>query len=144
MRATGWQDWALRCLFTTGVASLTFLLGAAVIYFKLPTSELLDRAFTGGRAWSERQAAEAVLIDLVVPAAAVGLDQPARTCDGYTAYTTDHGTQTVLINMRGEVVHRWASSFRDIWPSPTHVPAPVRDEHIYAFDAHVYPGGELL
>jgi hypothetical protein len=144
MRATAWRELALRCLFGTGVASLTFLLGAAVVHFKLPTSELLDKAFTGGRAWSERQAAEAAEVERSVPAATVGVDQPARTCDGFTAYATDRGTEVRLIDMRGKVVHHWAACFRDIWPTHPHVTAPVRDEHIFYFDGHVYPGGELL
>lgn len=144
MRVGGWRSLWLRGLFTLGVASLSYLLGAAVVYFKLPTSAILDDAFLGGQAWAERRQAADVPVDLDVPAARVGIDRLEWTFDGYTAYTTNHGSQAVLINMRGDVVHRWTAQFRDVWPKPTHVADPVPDGHVYYFDCHIYPNGDLL
>lgn len=48
-----------RCLSLFGVASLSYVLGAAVMFFELPSSSFLRRAFVGGAAWYEaRRAAQ--------------------------------------------------------------------------------------
>src|SRR5260370_14027282 len=43
----------LKLMSLLGLASLCFLLGAAVIFFELPFSSFLRRAFIGGVAWFE-------------------------------------------------------------------------------------------
>ena len=48
----------LPFLSIIGLASLTYLLGAAVIFFDLPSSAFLHKAFVGARAWYERKQAE--------------------------------------------------------------------------------------
>ena len=45
--------------FTLGLMSLVYLLGAAVMFFDLPSSSFLRRGFVGGGAWYEaRQVSE--------------------------------------------------------------------------------------
>lgn len=43
----------------------------------------------------------------------VTLRLPDKTCDGYNLYTSGHAQEALLINMEGEVVHRWAYDVRD-------------------------------
>src|SRR5690348_17282161 len=43
----------IRCVSLLGLASLCYLLGAAVMFFDLPTSSLLRHGFVGGAAWYE-------------------------------------------------------------------------------------------
>src|SRR5439155_7009762 len=45
----------LLWLFIFGTVSLSYLLGAAVIYFELPSSGFLNKAFVGARAWYDRR-----------------------------------------------------------------------------------------
>jgi hypothetical protein len=125
------------------------VLGAAVMFFELPSSELLARAFIGARAWNERRLAPA-------PAAAAPLhrapktniDKPGQTFDGFTLYAcasmTTASDQVFLINMRYELVHRWRIAFSQVWPNPPHVPDGVKDALVGIYGCHLYPNGDLL
>ena len=42
------------------------------------------------------------------------------------------------------MVHRWHAPFRQVWPQPTHVRAPVPDEKIYLFGCYLCANGDLL
>lgn len=122
--------------------ALSFLLGATVEHFKLPTASYLDDGFSGASAWYDRHHAEAP----TAPPSAVSrdVDRPDKTCDGFTALSTDHGAHAMLVNMRGDVVHRWAAPFSKIWPRAPHVSNPVDDDKIYFFACYVYANGDLL
>jgi hypothetical protein len=128
------------------LALLSFFLGAAVMYFQLPSSDYLRKAFVGARAWQERRrsAAAPESADGGSEWAAVVADDPERTWDGFTLYTTTHGARATLIDMRGNVVHRWEMPFSKAWPSPPHVARPLPDHRIHWFRCHLYPNGDLL
>jgi hypothetical protein len=46
--------------------------------------------------------------------------------------------------MRGDVVHKWAIPFSQVWPNPSHVRAPVHDAKVYFFGCHLFANGDLL
>src|SRR5262249_42870014 len=72
----------LRCLRLFGMASLCYLLGAAVMFFELPSSSFLRKAFVGAAAWYEVRHPEP---DAPPPPLSVGkIDRPEKTCDGFT------------------------------------------------------------
>jgi hypothetical protein len=145
MKSTRRRGLLLPCLFFLGTMSLSYLAGAAVVHFKLPTSEYLDEAFTGAQAWLEqRKEAAVVLPDATATRAAPDVDKPAKTFDGFTVYTTDRGAQAVLMDMHGKVRHRWAAPFSQVWPTAPHVKNRVADAKIYFFACHLYPNGDLL
>src|SRR5258708_34270012 len=93
------------CVSFGGVLVLSFLLGAAVMSFNLPTSAYLVDAFRGGEAWSEQQDALAAAPAPTDEAISISVDQPAKTFDGFTLFTTNAGSQARLIDMRGETIH---------------------------------------
>jgi hypothetical protein len=105
-----------RLLAIFATVTLSYVVGAAVIFFGLPSSDSLERAFIGGQAWSEWGSAapssngQATL----APAATftANVDEPSKTFDGFTLYAcADHegeGAEALLMNMVGQVVHRWA------------------------------------
>src|SRR5579859_3624173 len=100
------------CISLFGVASLAFLMGAAVMFFELPSSSFLRGAFVGGAAWYEQKQAPKHLVErrpaLADPTFTIGrIDKPAETCDGFTLCMCSGGTRATLINMRGDVVHQW-------------------------------------
>jgi hypothetical protein len=137
-------------LSVLGLASLAYLLGAAVMFFHLPTSGFLDKAFTGARAWNEKRqvAPPASDEDLLPAAAATPIDEPGKTFDGFTLYAAASleagSTQVFVLNMRREVVHRWAVSFNKIWPNPPHLSGPIQDYLVCIFACHPFPNGDLL
>jgi hypothetical protein len=136
----------LACLSVLGVAGLGYVLGAAVMFFQLPSSEFLDQAFTGGKAWHER--GKPVVTPFTPPEGdvreGITVDEPSRTYDGFTLVTTTEGPRATLLDMRGGVVHQWGLPFSRAWPHAPHVQDPLRDEQIHWFRCHLFANGDLL
>jgi hypothetical protein len=137
------------CVSVMGVTLLGYLLGAAVMFFRMPTSDVLAKAFVGARAWGERREASGRAPGQESPPLTAGLiDQPGKTFDGFTLYASAalraSNTRAFLINMRREVVHQWAVPFSRIWPNPSHLPERVDDSLVCFFGCHLYPNGDLL
>jgi hypothetical protein len=134
----------LRWVSLLGLMSLVYLLGAAVMFFDLPSSSFLRRGFVGGVAWYEARPGPQHL-EVRPPLRNVGqADQPDKTCDGFTLCMYGTGSQAVLVNMRSEVVHRWHVPFSEVWSDPPHVRGPIDDASVYYNDGHVYPNGDLV
>src|SRR5260370_36609618 len=69
-------------LFVLGLASLSYFLGAAVMFFELPSSGFMTRAFVGARAWNERRQALAQPRNEELPQVTVGrIGQPEKAFD---------------------------------------------------------------
>jgi hypothetical protein len=136
--------WLLRGLSIIGVFSLIYLLGAAVMFFDLPTSSFLRRAFVGGATWYEvsnsAQRSEASL----PPRTEGRIDRPDKTCDGFTLCLYGGGLRALLIDMQGEVVHEWHVPFSKLWSDPPHLRGAIQESAVYFNDGHVYPNGDLL
>jgi hypothetical protein len=136
----------LACLSVLGVAGLGYVLGAAVMFFQLPSYDFLHQAFTGSQAWHER--GKPALNPFTPPEIDVreGLteDRPSQTHDGFTLFTTTIGSRATLLDMRGKAIHQWELPYSKAWPRPPHVEDPVRDEQIHWFRCHLFPNGDLL
>lgn len=134
----------MRWVSLFGLLSLAYLLGATVMFFDLPTSSFLRRAFVGGVAWYEVRPGPPQP-EVRPPLRNVGqVDRPDKTCDGFTLCMYGRGSQAVLVDMRGEVVHRWHVPFNQVWPDPPHLRGPIDDASVYFNDGHVYPNGDLV
>ena len=134
-----------------GVASLGYLAGAAAMFFQLPSSEFLFKALLGARTWCDGEESPSSPRGLAAaPVARAAIDQPGRTFDGFTLYTyaafddAQRRTEAFLIDMRGNVVHRWAIPFSRVWPSPPHLETGVPDSAVCIFACHLYPNGDLM
>jgi hypothetical protein len=136
----------MACLSLLGLVGLGYLCGVSVMFFQLPTSDFMNKALTGVKAWNERGRLEAARPSRLggMRMERVRVDKPDKTYDGFTLYTTTEGARATLIDMQGETVHQWELPFRKAWPSAPHVLAPVSDESIHWFRCHLYPNGDLL
>lgn len=134
----------LPCLSFLGVASLCYLLGAAAIFFDLPSASFLRRAFVGGAAWYEQEHASSA--SEPQPAVNIGsVDKPDKTCDGFTLCLCSGGPRAVLIDMHGKTVHSWNPPFRTIWPESARLRSgPVEESAVYFNDGRIFPNGDLL
>jgi hypothetical protein len=127
---------------------LSYVFGAAVMYFDLPSSDFLQRGFNGAEAWFEHgwfggdRPPRPLNIDWTRNY--VSTDDVDKTFDGFTLVTTTHGSWASLLDMQGNVVHQWKMPFSKVWPSPSHVREPFPDERIHWFRCHLYPNGDLL
>jgi hypothetical protein len=128
-----------------GLASLCYLLGAAVVFFDLPSATFLRRAFEGGAAWYEqgRTGAEG---SGEQPTVNVGkIDKPDKTCDGFTLCLCSGGPQALLIDMHGDIVYRWNPPFKSVWPEHSRSRlGPVEESAVYFNDGRLFPNGDLL
>jgi hypothetical protein len=133
-----------------GIVSLVYLFGAAVIFFDLPSSGFLRKAFLGARAWNERrQVISRNPEEIPVPTVkGGGIDKPGKTFDGYTLCTlvslSASSTRAFLLDMQGKEVHSWEIPFSKVWPDPSHVPFAAHDRLVCAFGCHLFPNGDLL
>jgi hypothetical protein len=132
-----------RALFLFGFFSLSYILGASVIYFELPTSVFLRRSFGGAVAWYE--AKHETPLNEHSDAISVGrVDRPGKTCDGFTLCMYGGNCRAVLIDMLGKEVHRWHIPFSDIWSVPPHLKGRIENASVYFNDGYLYPNGDLV
>jgi hypothetical protein len=137
-------------LSIAGVAVVSYVLGAAAMFFQLPSSEFLDRALVGARAWyvGRQPAARPPATSETTPVSRADIDRPGETFDGFTLYAClgrkQLRTQAMLINMRGDVVFRWAIPFSHVWPTPSHLTTRPSDSLVCFEACHLYPNGDLL
>jgi hypothetical protein len=144
VRPSGRRNLLRSCLSLVGLLSLGYLTGAAVMFFDLPTSSFLRRAFVGGAAWYEQSQTPPPASEERPPITVGKIDKPDKTWDGFTLCLCSGGPRAVLINMRGEVVHEWHAPFKTVWPDPPRLRTPVEESQVYFNDGHVYPKGDLL
>jgi hypothetical protein len=128
-----------------GVAMLIYLFGTATMYFQLPPADFLDKSFAGARAWHARGHRQTSPGMPGGSGQGVPVDDPERTCDGFTLFTAaDDGAWAKLLDMRGTVVHHWELPFSRAWTHAPHVKDPLPDEQIHWFRCHLYGNGDLL
>lgn len=145
---------ACRKLFSAGLAvagmlAISYLLGAAAMFFQLPSSGALGKAFLGGLNWYSERQPPVTVGEAPTPAGRPAIDYAEKTFDGFTLFARgpngqDLGTQAFLLNMRGEVVHRWAIPFSRIFPDQSHLRSRQSDTLVCFFECRLFPNGDLL
>ena len=134
----------LACISVLGLAGLVYLLGAAVMFYRLPTSTYMEKAFLGAEAWSRERTEPPESLPAAAGRTAVLIDKPDRTDDGFTLYTTNSGPWAALIDMRGQAVHRWQMPFSQAFPQGRHDENPVIEAQVSWFGCQLFPNGDLL
>jgi hypothetical protein len=129
-----------------GVLVLGYLCGAAAMFYQWPSADFLDKCFAGARAWLDRGRPTLPLPSGVAEKQweGISIDLYKKTCDGFTLYTMSDGSRASLIDMRGNLVHRWQLPFRQAWSQAPHISHPLMEQRIYWACARLYPNGDLL
>lgn len=137
-------------LFFLAIVFIAFVGGAFVVLTKTYPYPLFNDAHKAARAVLKQN----TLIDLYTQSdlwrearreeRGVTVHDPDRAYQGLTLYTSGDGSHADLVNMDGEVLHRWALPYSEVWEqSPTGRP-PRPDDHIYWRKARLLPTGDLL
>lgn len=139
----------LRPSSVLGLLFLSYILGAAAMFFQFPSSGYLTKGFMGVRAWLEKRIASTHSSADLNPTSDNTIDQPGKTFDGFTLYAcaspSSPSTRVSLINMHRQVVHQWSVSFSKIWPNPPHLDGrQIDDSQVCIFACHLYSNGDLL
>jgi hypothetical protein len=124
-------------------ASVCYLAGAAAMHFGLPSADFMAKAFIGAEVWY-RGPADSQQASGEVGLAAVSVDSPKSTYDGFTLCSTTQGLEANLINMHGEVVYQWKMLRHRDWPKAANVRDPLPSEKAHFERCRVFPNGELL
>ncbi len=136
---------------TLGLVAMSFLVGALVADSGMfPYEPYLKRGFQALRS----SVSEVVRVglhdvgDIWQPARSTETGvlryDAARSAGGYTLYTSGHGEEAFLVDMKGEVVHTWKMPFEQAFPDPEHVSDPIGGRIAYFRRAHLFPNGDLL
>lgn len=66
-----------------------------------------------------------------------------KAYNGVTVYS-NHTTEAVMIDMEGNILHKWNLPFNKVWPDPKHVFKPQASEDtIYWVEARPQPNGDI-
>jgi hypothetical protein len=122
---------------------LSYVGGSAAMYFGLPTSSYLSKAFAEGRLWASRETPPAVVSSNDLAQSTVTIDLAEETFDGYTLFTSSQAAEATLLDMRGRVVHQWKVP-PEKWPGREHIGNKGADSLIHCERCFVYPNGDLL
>jgi hypothetical protein len=125
--------------------SLAYLIGAAAMYFRLPTSVYLTKAFMGAQDWTvpaQRSTGTADSPSVKTPT--LNLDRKEQAFNGFTLCMTKTGLEASLRNMQGDVVHRWKMGSLQTWLRAPHVDQPLPEEPVHWDNCRVCPDGSLL
>lgn len=143
-------DRVLRVAFWAALLGVTFVAGGILSTAQLPPGAQVANAYHSGVALY-RQAtryADVYAGDLWYterrPDRGVALHRPELAQRGLTLYTSAHEATAWLIDMNGDVVHRWHRPFSTVWDKSWAVSRPRKDEHVHFRKARLYPNGDLL
>src|SRR5262249_1874435 len=126
-----------------GAAFLCFIAGAAVMHFRLPPSSQLEKAFAGAQEWWQSRPQATPTDDLQDPR--VVLRKPRSASPGLTLVTTTLAPEAMLLDLKGDVVHRWKMTTPPTWtPSEPGARAPRSGEKLHWEKCHLFPNGDLL
>lgn len=142
--------WWPALISLAGGAALCFLAGAFAYGLGWAPAAPVRRAIKAHRALEARRGLEA--LDALpenwvsVPDGPPGLriHDPQLASVGYTLVVTAAHQETLMLDMAGEVVHRWACTWREAFPRPAHVEHPVAGVAIAHRQARVLPDGRLV
>jgi len=126
-----------------GLVGLGYLSGASAMYFGLPSSEYLSKAFTGAEDYFSPDAPLPAPRDLTAEARAAR-DPLGGAFDGLILVTPAAEAEAALVDGRGTVVHRWRMPARRPGSRSPHVREPLPTEPIIWERVHLYPNGDLL
>ncbi|WP_119303054.1 arylsulfotransferase family protein [Dongia deserti] len=129
---------------------LAFVGGAAIMYFSVFPQDPLRRAFSAGAALYEEMTGynDRYMTDFWADARTdkrgVTIYDPTRAENGLTLYSSTHEQAAYLMDMEGNVLHRWQMNFSKLWDESAAVKNPRPDELIYIEKAQVLPNGDLI
>jgi hypothetical protein len=137
---------AAAVVSVVALLSLSYLVGAAAMYFRWPTSVSLTKAFMGAQDWVVPEKESSVAADpFHLKPPTIALDHKEKACNGYTLCMTRIGRlEATLRDMEGNVVHQWKMDNHATWLRAPHVNEPLPEERVHWDNCRVYPDGSLL
>ncbi|MGE3713441.1 MAG: arylsulfotransferase family protein [Alphaproteobacteria bacterium] len=136
----------LFILFLCSVAALLFGIGVLAQHYGHPAALYVDSALKAYDAEKERLPERAIdpkETDSMMTGKRVEWNKQLAY-DGLTLITIRYSTTAYLLDMEGNIRHRWDVPFKKAWKKPRHVSTLVSNEWIYIEKAVAFPNGDLL
>lgn len=141
-----------RILSTLGIVVFAFITGSFTAYVEsFPFDPLLRPAFRAFNAFSDQlasrqkpRAASSLWRDARTSETGVTLHRRDRSSGGYTLYSHGGKSGAFLIDMSGEIVHRWEAPFHEVWDDPPHVDHVAPESMIAWVDSHMFSDGDVV
>lgn len=136
--------------FMTGIAAISFGIGAFVILAEVPPYQSMKNAWRAGTAlWEQRTKYTNVeRLDFWSPArtekTGVTINDATKTQKGLTLYSSGDGPHAVLVDMDGNIVHEWRMPFSEIHDETSPIPNPQKDDFMHWHTAKMAPDGGLI
>ncbi len=136
--------------FFGSLAILVFLAGALVVVADVFPAGVVRDAYRAGTALYARftHYSDPYATDLWTKARThrrgVTVLERDRVQDGLTLYTSGDGPRALLIDLEGNVLHRWERPYSTVWDATAAVRRPVPDTQIYFRKAMLQADGDLI
>jgi hypothetical protein len=135
-----WAAFVLACGF------MVFLVGFAVAVLQVFPYSVIYPALHQLHHWNDEHSIYQT--DQYVRAGSssggVVRDDPERAYNGYTLFTSANFQGAFLIDMHGNIVHRWHLPYSAIWNNSAAVKHPIDPRGIGWRDVYLYPDGDVL
>ena len=154
-RSHGWlRRYGDLTLFVIGLAALVFLAGLAVGRVGLFPWPLINAAYdaaTDLRANAPHYLGIRSRFDEPTDRVGTGLtvNDPSLAFQGYTFFTgyrpeSPNKYYAYMLDMKGNIVHRWDTDLRRIWPNSSHINVRQLEGNVEIHGAFLYPNGDIL
>ncbi len=142
-------DKFFRCLFIISLLFIMFATGFAARHFEFEGTQAFTEAYEAVGGWVAHYREKSKKPELVTEIEQLNDKKRVRwnnaqAFNGYTLVTYRYSTNAYLLDMLGNIVHKWKMPFHAVWPRAQHVSDPVDEEWIYMEKAYAYPNGDLL
>ncbi|HEY7690272.1 MAG TPA: arylsulfotransferase family protein [Dongiaceae bacterium] len=143
-------DGLLQLAFILAFALLALIAGALLTAAKVFPGPQLTDAYDGGKALYDKlvTSQDSYATDLWKPerttAKGVTVFDPARVQDGVTLYAAGGEAAAYLIDMRGNVLHKWQRPYSTVWNASSSVKQPQPDDFVYFRKVRMLGNGDLL
>lgn len=145
------EDRAGFAAFFIGCLFLAFVGGAYIVIAQVFPYKYLDNAYRAG--WALVQQKHTIEDPYTQTdqwrkarsnTRGVDIYDASRAYNGYTLYTSGAQTSAFLIDMHGNVVHKWHVDYSKLWKTNPEGRTAQPDNLMYFRKAIMYPNGDLL
>ncbi|WP_048307530.1 arylsulfotransferase family protein [Halomonas sp. PR-M31] len=137
-------------MFFMAIVLLAFIGGAYIVLAKVFPYDYLNNAYQAGKALLVQRSIDDPYTETDLWRRArtdergVTINDSEQAYQGYTLYTSGDGTYAQLVDMKGDVAHRWELPFSEVWQETPSGKTPRPDDLMYWRKARMLPNGDLV
>jgi hypothetical protein len=128
---------------------ITYVFGIASAKYEFTVAKQLSNSMDAIDAYIEKNEGTADYFDKKISLeSTIKSNKPeinsGQSWGEYTLLTFVYHSSAYLIDLSGNVVHKWNLPFSNAWKNPPHIRSKVPDKKIYFDKVHAFPNGDLI